>query len=131
MKINFTKIKQAVFIDAAHRLYDSDDLTTKKCLNLHGHTYKIIVVGKLTIKESGLSIDFGKIKDIINKLDHQFINDIFEQDEDWKGQNTTAENIARYLYQKIKKEMLWIYLSVSVVEGYKGKEHSPIITYEG
>lgn len=127
------KIKQTVFIDAAHKLKDTPDLKTKKCCNLHGHTYKITVEFESPINhKSGLSVDFSVVKDIINTLDHQYINDIWKKDIDWKTANPTTENIAIYYWSKCMYARPDIKgFKISVVEGYKGEQHSPIITYEG
>lgn len=125
------KIIQSVFIDAAHQLKDTPDLMTKKCCNLHGHTYKITSEFDSLQNASGLSVDFSVIKDLINILDHQYINDIFGQWDNWKSEGTTAENIAKFIHSRIMMN-LGVQISnlkVSVVEGYKGPD-SPIVTYD-
>ena len=110
------------FIDSAHQLPDSNDLTTKKCLNLHGHTWAIRVEIEGENNKSGMVIDFGEIKKIVNELDHCFINDIFKEKFDNKP--TTAENIALYLQKQIQEELFLDIVTVWVCEGYKGENHS-------
>lgn len=125
------EIVQTIFIDSAHRLSDSPDLITKKCCCLHGHTYKITLTFSGNVnKDSGLFVDFSATKDIVNQLDHKFLNEIFDSYAEWRGVNTTAENIARFLYEKIKSALPQIKkLKVDVVEGFKGDD-SPHVIYE-
>ena len=122
------EIKQ--FIQAAHRLPKSNDLVTKECSNLHGHSYLV----KTEIKtrsnnRSGMVVDFKGVKNIVNILDHQFVNDIFRK---YKfNQPSTAENIAKFLHQQILGTYDFYGLKVSVCEGYKGEESSNWVHYEG
>lgn len=113
------------FFDSSHQLEDSEDLHTKKCANLHGHTYKVIVEIEANNDRHGMIIDFGKIKETINILDHQHINDIFKK----AGFNVpaTAENIAIFIKDRVREvmgEMPSSRLSVRVAEGYKGDNAS-------
>lgn len=121
-------IKLRHYIDSAHRLDDSEDLVTKKCTNLHGHTYAIEVELSSPIAQSGLSIDFRKLKDLIDILDHRYINDVFIE-QGFIG-NTTAENIALFLFQRLQLPNVTIH-SVSVAEGYKGDDKTPWVRYKG
>lgn len=117
------------FIDAAHQLPDSESLVTKKCCSLHGHSYAIKVKINQDKLINGMVVDFGRIKEIIDRLDHKFINDVFMQDPVWEHQPTTAENIATYLQDAILFE-IHVHASVSVCEGYKGLENSAWVTKE-
>jgi 6-pyruvoyltetrahydropterin/6-carboxytetrahydropterin synthase len=88
--------------DAAHRLPHVGE--GHKCARLHGHTYKvtIFVVGAVG-ENSGWVMDFGEIKKafkpILNQLDHYYLNDIDGLD------NPTAENIARWIWQRLKPDL--------------------------
>ncbi len=75
--------------EAAHRLPKH----TGKCARLHGHSYRIRVVLKGEILESGMVIDFQEVKDAIDQLDHQYLNDFME--------NPTAENTAQWVLERI------------------------------
>lgn len=69
-----------------------------KCKNLHGHTWSIeLGVSGIVDKESGFVIDFSELKEglqpILDSFDHHLLNDIIA--------NPTAENIARFIFDKI------------------------------
>ncbi len=84
---------------SAHKLINYDG----PCKNLHGHNWKVRV-GIFCEKtdELGLTIDFGIVKDelnkIIDRLDHHFLNDL----DCFKGENPTSENIAKYFYKEMQ-----------------------------
>jgi len=69
---------------------------------MHGHNWKVEVevVGS-KLDETGMIIDFKKIKQATNqiadRLDHYYINDI----EPFTEINPTAENIAKYFYDEL------------------------------
>jgi 6-pyruvoyltetrahydropterin/6-carboxytetrahydropterin synthase len=91
-----------------------------KCEDLHGHSWKIDArFEKEGLDNIGISVDFtllkAKLKAILKKLDHTYLNklDVF------KKQNPSAENIARFIYLKLKsgvKEKGLSLKSVSVWE---------------
>jgi 6-pyruvoyltetrahydropterin/6-carboxytetrahydropterin synthase len=91
-----------------------------RCEALHGHNWKVEArFEKESLDDIGISVDFvilkAKLKDILRKLDHVYLNklDVF------KKQNPSAENIARIIYQNVKdtvKEKGLTLKSVSVWE---------------
>ena len=95
-------VKEFTF-DSAHNLKWHDG----KCVNLHGHTYKMQVGVKGKIDDNGVVIDFGDLKKIVNelideKLDHKYLNDFYE--------NPTAELMAIDILKELKKKVQGIYL---------------------
>lgn len=73
-----------------------------KCENVHGHNYKVqITVEGETLDATGLLIDFLDLKRVTNEvieyLDHRFINDLAPFDEI----NPSAENIAKFFYDRL------------------------------
>ena len=120
------KIQTIHYFDASHQLRDSPDLFTKKCAQLHGHTYKVKVTIEGQNDRSGMVIDFGKVKETVNVLDHKHINGIFE--EYGIDKPATAENIAIFLKDFIGQQLNLNVLEVSICEGYKGDEHSNWVT---
>jgi 6-pyruvoyltetrahydropterin/6-carboxytetrahydropterin synthase len=70
-----------------------------KCENPHGHNYKVqVTLSGETLDDIGLLYDFKDLKaamnQIIDRLDHQFLNDI----EPFRELNPSAENMARFFY---------------------------------
>ncbi len=73
-----------------------------KCENPHGHNYKVqVTLHGESLDNIGLLFDFKDLKiamnDIIDRLDHKFINDI----EPFTDLNPSAENMAKYFYDEI------------------------------
>lgn len=92
--------KEFVF-DAAHFLpLVAPD---HKCRRLHGHTYKVVIGVEGDVGAQGWIMDFADIgtviKPILQQIDHTLLNAV-------EGlENPTAENIARWLYDRSKKEL--------------------------
>ena len=123
------KLQVNRMFDASHQLPDSDDLITKACARYHGHTYfvKVFFDSKKN-KRHGMVVDFKGIKNIIDILDHQFINNIFRENRFYVP--ATAENIAKFLYLRIHSVYKDLKnLEVAVCEGYKGEENSSWAIY--
>ncbi|MBV8052835.1 MAG: 6-carboxytetrahydropterin synthase QueD [Acidobacteriaceae bacterium] len=72
-----------------------------KCENPHGHNYKVRITlcGK-ELDKAGLLLDFKDLREVmkfvIERLDHQMINDI----EPFTSLNPSAENLAKYFYDE-------------------------------
>lgn len=76
-----------------------------KCENVHGHNYKVrVTIAGEKLNSAGLLMDFGdlrgEIKRLVETLDHHFLNDIPPFDQ----LNPSAENLAKYLCEKIEPE---------------------------
>lgn len=94
------ELKTITQFGAAHQLRNYKG----KCENLHGHNWKIEVYVKgEKLDDGGLLVDFQVVKDrtkeIIEELDHKFLNDL----ECFSELNPSSENIARYLYESLEK----------------------------
>ena len=89
------RVTKRMEISGAHFLkldYES------KCSSLHGHNWIITVtVESETLDRNGMVVDFSKIKDVVNQLDHKCINDVLGDI------NPTAENMARWICDRIPK----------------------------
>jgi len=77
-----------------------------KCENVHGHNYKVrVTLTGPELDSVGLLYDFVHLKkvirDVIESLDHRFLNDFAPFDTI----NPSAENIARYIYEQIFKQI--------------------------
>lgn len=111
-----TSIYRKEHFNAAHRLYNPewDDKANLeifgKCSypNYHGHNYELIV--KLTghpNEKTGYVYDLKKLSDvirtqIIRKFDHKNLN---LDTEEFRNLNPTAENIARIIYEILRKKI--------------------------
>ena len=119
------KIVKIIQWDMGHRVLNHRSV----CKGIHGHRYKaeICLEGELIVdsglSEEGMVIDFSDIKKIAqkfiqNKLDHGFM--VWNQDDELldffkhsKGHKLvvvpftpTAENVAAYIFKKLKNEFL-------------------------
>ena len=88
--------------EAAHLLPNVPE--GHKCRRLHGHSYRarIWVDGDVD-PELGWVVDFADIKALCEpiraQLDHNYLNEI-------EGlENPTAENIARWIWQRLKPQL--------------------------
>ncbi len=77
-----------------------------ECEKLHGHNWRVqVAVASGKLNDIGLAIDFHELKKITSEalsvLDHSFLNDIFPFTE----LNPSSENIAKWLYDLLKKKI--------------------------
>ena len=77
-----------------------------KCENPHGHNYRVLVtLAGAELDETGLLLDFKILKTllrpVVDYLDHQMINEL----EPFTTLNPSAENLARYFYQKTASQL--------------------------
>jgi 6-pyruvoyltetrahydropterin/6-carboxytetrahydropterin synthase len=89
---------ESVF-SSAHRLRQYKG----KCEKLHGHNWKVeVFVESKKLDKNGMVADFKKVKklleQVLKELDHTFLNDIGY----FKKVNPTSENIAKYIFYKIR-----------------------------
>jgi 6-pyruvoyltetrahydropterin/6-carboxytetrahydropterin synthase len=87
------------------------------CKRMHGHNWLVEAeVRGSNTNEIGMVIDFKDIKnnlqDIIGKLDHQYLNDI----EPFINENPTAENISKYIYKELSKNINTDNIKVSEIK---------------
>ena len=122
------KIVKIIQWDMGHRVLNHRSI----CKGLHGHRYKVEIcvsgdlVSESGVSEEGMVIDFSDIKKISQKfiheeLDHAFM--VWEKDEELlnffkvsKGHKPvivsftpTAENLAAYIFNKLKDRFQDIY----------------------
>jgi len=77
-----------------------------KCENLHGHNWRVqVTVSSENLNDIGLAIDFHELKEltveVLKNLDHSFLNDVFPFTE----LNPSSENIAKWVYETLRKRM--------------------------
>lgn len=77
-----------------------------KCENIHGHNYRVrVTVEGEKLNGAGLLVDFSDLKagirNLVERLDHQFLNDLEPFDE----LNPSAENLAKYLSDGLGEQL--------------------------
>lgn len=85
--------------EAAHRLPHVPD--GHKCGRLHGHSFRVALhIAGPVEQESGWLMDFADLKErfepLYCRLDHNYLNEI-------EGlENPTSENVARWIWERLK-----------------------------
>lgn len=97
---------------AAHVLKDIGG----KCEELHGHNFVVEVsVAAGSLNKEGLLLDFRTLKEwvdeVLEELDHKHLND----HPYFKNVNPSAENLARFIYDRINKKALLENTGVSCI----------------
>lgn len=96
---NRVRLVRAFTFEAAHRLPGAPD--GHKCARLHGHSFRVELVCEGPVDEkTGWLIDFGEVKRLfapfLEELDHRYLNEVVGLE------NPTAENIARWVWNRVK-----------------------------
>lgn len=96
------ELKVVTRFAAAHQL----TMVGSKCENMHGHNWKVeVYVTGDKLGAGGVLIDFGEIKthlaDVINKLDHKFLNEL-DYIPDGKP---SSENIAYFVATELQTKI--------------------------
>jgi 6-pyruvoyltetrahydropterin/6-carboxytetrahydropterin synthase len=86
------------------------------CENMHGHNWRVqISVIAERLNEIDIAIDFRELKhiarEVISPLDHAFLNEVFPFTE----KNPSSENIAKWIFDTMKKKINDDYVRVSAV----------------
>ena len=77
-----------------------------RCENVHGHNWKVrVVIEGEKLDATGMLVDFLDVKsllgEILDRIDHQFLNEIPPFDV----VNPSAENIAEYFYLQLNGKL--------------------------
>ncbi len=87
--------------EAAHSLNTTKNNKNK---NIHGHSFHVKIYVKGKIKKDGMIVDFfildKTVKNLKDKLDHSFLNDIKEI------KDPTLENIGSWIWKEIKPNLI-------------------------
>ena len=118
------KITKKLEVAGAHKLelpYES------KCKSLHGHNWLITVeLQSEELTEYGMVMDFTHIKKLIHEpLDHSYINEVIP------GMNPTAENIAKWIADRLTGEFDGIYVVCTRVEVEESPNNTAIYEVKG
>jgi 6-pyruvoyltetrahydropterin/6-carboxytetrahydropterin synthase len=76
------------------------------CENMHGHNWRVqINISAERLNEIDIAMDFREVKqiarEVISPLDHAFLNEVFPFTE----KNPSSENIAKWIYDSLKKRI--------------------------
>ncbi len=140
-------ITKEIEIDMGHRVPNHKS----KCHNLHGHRYKIEVgvedkiIRKTGASNEGMVIDYGDLKEIMvkeinNRLDHGFMlyegdnlsmyfvefYNRYQQKIIFVNFIPTAENISKYIYDLVKKELKKVGIKIKHVKVWETPTSSAI-----
>jgi len=117
------EIYKAFHIEAAHRLPNLP--AEHKCSRLHGHSFRVeIHVGGPLDPKTGWIMDFADLKTafapVFDMLDHRYLNEVAGLE------NPTSENLARWIWQKLKPslpELTKVVIAETCTSGcvYQGK----------
>ncbi len=96
-----------------------------KCENLHGHNWRVqVYVTTEHLNELDMAIDFHDLKritnEIITPLDHTCLNNVFPFTE----RNPSSENIAKWIYDSLKKRLAEYKVEVSAVTVWESETAS-------
>lgn len=114
------ELKVKTHFAAAHQL----KMVAKKCENLHGHNFQIEVCVKgEKLNDAGVLIDFGILKghigEVMDKLDHRFLNELGFFPED---NPPSSENIARFIAEQLSAAITEPGVRVSRVTAWESEE---------
>ncbi len=109
------------YFSAAHQLRGYKG----QCEKLHGHNWKVqVYVLAEKLNEIDLAMDFHELKqlteEVLVPLDHGFLNDIFPFTE----KNPSSENIAKWIYDSLKKKLNGTSASLSGVTVWESEAAS-------
>jgi len=113
------ELKVVTRFAAAHRL----TMVGTKCENMHGHNWKIeVFLTGEKLDDAGVVMDFGDIKthlrDIIGRLDHQYLNDLAM----FQGRQPSSERIATYIAAELQQAIQHSAVRVSRVSAWESED---------
>jgi 6-pyruvoyltetrahydropterin/6-carboxytetrahydropterin synthase len=111
---------------AAHQLHGYQG----KCENLHGHNWRVqVAVTAEKLNDIDIAMDFHDLKrltnEVINQLDHSCLNQVFPFTE----KNPSSENIAKWIYDSLKKRLVDYQVKISAVTVWES-EYASATYYE-
>jgi 6-pyruvoyltetrahydropterin/6-carboxytetrahydropterin synthase len=110
------EIRSETSFSAAHRLRNYKG----PCENLHGHNWLVRATVRCTqLDEAGIGIDFKVLKKKLNEIadmfDHKDLNAVLDE----VNLNPSSENIARFIFDKLKASLADWHGSVARVEVFE------------
>ena len=93
------------------------------CEKLHGHNFIVEVsLSSPALNDAGIVIDFTIVKEwtdeILKELDHKYLNELIYFD----GLNPSAENVARFIYDRVLEKARGHRLDVACVTVWESED---------
>lgn len=93
---------------------------------LHSHNWKATAeVSGEKLNQTGLLIDFDKLKKLLNNITESFTNETPENNEYFRNSNLSAEMIAKYIFENLQlqlpEHLILDCVSVTEEQGCTGK----------
>ena len=97
------EVAKEILFSAAHQIR----MHGGKCERLHGHNWRVRVHARADrLNGIGMVVDFADLRRIVAELcarfDHQNVNEV----PPFTETNTTAENLACFVYQEVGRRLL-------------------------
>lgn len=133
VNLNRLILKRRETFSASHRLYNPElsdaenERLYTKCSRNHGHNYVLYVSVTGDINpETGMIIEFEEMKQVISqiiqKVDHQYLNDLPE----FKACSTTVENFSRIIWGWLESAFP-VNIIIEEIELYETEKNSVIL----
>jgi len=111
---------KSVFV-AGHQLKFG---STAESYHIHDWQVEASVAGE-SLDKNGLLLDFNELKKIIDDIVAPFGDRTLEDFDCFNGMNTSAENVAKYIYDSIEKRLVQglklLYVEVTESPGCRAK----------
>lgn len=112
------ELKVTTRFAAAHRL----TMVGKQCENLHGHNWHVeVYVQGEKLDKGGVLMDFGivkkELKEVINTLDHKYLNEL----EIFSDVPASSEHIAMYIAKELEQRVNVDGVKVSRVSAWESE----------
>ena len=105
-------ISAEIAFNAAHQLTFADGSTEA----VHNHNWLVTAaLRRDETDENGMVFDFEKLKKMLKKIVAEFDNAKLEDFDCFKKKNTSAENVAKYIYEKLNAR-LGLIISLEYIE---------------
>jgi len=92
--------------------------------HIHDWLVETAVIGS-QLNETGLLIDFNKLKKILSDITTPFSDQTLEDFDCFKDNSTSAENVAKYIFSSAKKQLpedvSLLYVEVTEAPGCKAR----------
>jgi 6-pyruvoyltetrahydropterin/6-carboxytetrahydropterin synthase len=96
---------------------------------MHEHDWQVeAAIGGEKLDENGLLFDFNRVKEMLDESVSRLKDRKLEDCEVFKGKNTSAENVAEYIYRTLKPQLpadlRLLYVEVQEAAGCKARYES-------